>query len=323
MRRLAGSRLGAFVSLSLVLGVGAAAGQPATAVEPAVGDQQNARSAPTQVADEADAPVAKVRRVSAARATAAARVELPRPVRGATAVRLLGDQLDEAAALNDVTEAKLVEMLRSDPTVWLDSDGFVFYKDEVAVAPTVDPVSAQAPLDQTFLLHSKPLSQRTIYLDFDGGTASGTAWHANYPATPTTQPAWDPSGNGAGFDNAELTKIQTVWQSVAEDYAPFDVDVTTADPGAAGIFRTNAADQAFGSHVLITPSVGAHDAICRWLWRGGVHQRLRHGQRQRRWRRRRRLWLHAAGLGVPAQARRLDRRTSPRRSRTRWATTSA
>ena len=61
-----------------------------------------------------------------------------------------------------------------------------------------------------------------------------TGWHASYPATPTTQPAWDPGGNAAAFDDAERTAIQTIWQSVAEDYAPFDVDVTTADPGAGG-----------------------------------------------------------------------------------------
>ena len=134
-----------------------------------------------------------------------------------------------------MSEAELTELLTTDPTAWVDTAGTVFFKDASATAPADDPVSAQAPLDQTFLLHSKPGSTKTIYLDFDGGTASGTAWHASYPATPTTQPAWDPSGNGAAFDDAELTAIQTIWQSVAEDYAPFDVDVTTADPGAAGI----------------------------------------------------------------------------------------
>ena len=35
------------------------------------------------------------------------------------------------------------------------------------------------------------------------------------------------------YSAADLTEIQRVWQIVAEDYAPFDVNVTTADPGAA------------------------------------------------------------------------------------------
>lgn len=262
MRRLAGSRLGALVSGSLVLALGLSMGlsmgTSASAAAPRLPGPvvTKAPGGSAQVGDP------EVRPLGAARAKDAGRVDLPRPVRGSTAIRLLDDQLDEAAALNDLTEAKLVELLRSDPTVWLDSDGAVFFKDEVAAAPAVDPVSAQAPLDQTFLLHSKPESTHTIYLDFDGGTASATAWHADHPATPTTQPAWDTAGNGASFDTAELTAIQTVWQSVAEDYAPFDVDVTTADPGAAGIFRSSAADNAFGSHVLITPSAGVQEAIC-------------------------------------------------------------
>ncbi len=189
-------------------------------------------------------------------------VELPRPVHGATAVRLLDDQLDEAAASNDMSAAELTELLTTDPSAWVDTAGAVFFKEGVAPAPADDPVSAQAPLDQTLQLHSSPGSTKTIFLDFDGGTASATGWHASYPAMPTTQPAWDPSGNGASFTDAELTSIQTIWQAVAEDYAPFDVDVTTADPGPAGIFRTDVLDLAYGSHALISPSAGAHDAIC-------------------------------------------------------------
>jgi hypothetical protein len=195
-------------------------------------------------------------------ASAAPEVELPRPVRGANAVRLLGGQLDEAAARNDMSGAELTELLTTDPTAWIDTAGAVFFKEAVATAPADDPVSAQAPLSQTFQLHSNPASSTTIFLDFDGGTASGTSWHTSYPATPTTQPAWDTGGNAAVFDDAERTAIQTIWQSVAEDYAPFDVDVTTADPGPAKINRSSLADTAYGSHVLITPSVGAHDAIC-------------------------------------------------------------
>ena len=189
-------------------------------------------------------------------------VELPRPVRGANAVRLLADRLDEAAAGNEMSATELTELLTTDPSAWLDTAGAVFFKEGVATVPADDPVSAQAPLSETFQLHSKPGSTKTIFLDFDGGTASATGWHASYPATPTTQPAWDTGGNAAVFDDAERTAIQTIWRSVAEDYAPFDVDVTTADPGPDGINRSSLLDTAYGSHALITPSVGAHEAIC-------------------------------------------------------------
>ncbi|MBI4901108.1 MAG: hypothetical protein HY829_11600, partial [Actinobacteria bacterium] len=189
-------------------------------------------------------------------------VNLDRPARGDQAVRLLGSDLDDAAASNDMSTAELTELLTTDPSAWIDTSGAVFFVDGTAAAPADDPVAAEAPLDQTFLLHSKPGSTKTIYLDFNGGTASGTGWHAGYPTTPTTQPAWDPSGNGAAFSDAELASIQTIWQYVAEDYAPFDVDVTTADPGPAGIHRSSVLDLSYGSRVLITPSVGAQEAIC-------------------------------------------------------------
>ncbi|MBL0749421.1 Ig-like domain repeat protein [Nocardioides baculatus] len=189
-------------------------------------------------------------------------VRLDHPARGARAVRLLGSDLDEAAARNEMSAAALTDLLTSDPSAWVDNTGTVFFTDTTTPAPADEPVVAEAPLDQTFELHSKPGSTKTIYLDFDGGSASATGWHASYPTTPITQPAWDPAGNGAPFTSAELAAVQTVWEYVAEDYAPFDVDVTTADPGPAGIHRSGVLDAAYGSHVLITPSVGAQEAIC-------------------------------------------------------------
>src|SRR5690606_33977652 len=53
-----------------------------------------------------------------------------------------------------------------------------------------------------------------------------------------------------------------IWQRVAEDFAPFDVDVTTEDLGEAIIHRTNLADQIFGTRVLITNSWVVSDAVC-------------------------------------------------------------
>lgn len=239
MRGVTGARPGAVVALSLVVAMGVAGGTTASVATPETDGAYGAASTP-----------------------AIERVDLARPVRGANAVRVLGGHLAEAAARNDMSDAQLADLLRTDRTAWLDTEGVVFFKDEGAAAPALDPVSAQAPLEETFLLHSKPGSQHTVFLDFDGGTASATGWHATYPALPVSQPAWDPSGNGAAFDDTELAKIQTVWQIVAEDFAPFDVDVTTADPGSAAIARDSAADPVFGSHVLVTPSVETQQAIC-------------------------------------------------------------
>lgn len=110
-------------------------------------------------------------------------------------------------------------------------------------------------------LHSLPGSQHVIFLDFDGHVVSGTMW--NDQGVPTTRsPGWDPSGNGAAALSAtEAAYITEIWARVAEDYAPFDVDVTTADPGQAAITRTDGSDPTYGVRVLVTDDPTARAAI--------------------------------------------------------------
>ena len=57
-----------------------------------------------------------------------------------------------------------------------------------------------------------------IYLDFDGETVSGTNWNSLYNG------GSDIVAGGSGFSNAE---IQSIWETVSEDYAPFNVNITT------------------------------------------------------------------------------------------------
>jgi hypothetical protein len=45
--------------------------------------------------------------------------------------------------------------------------------------------------------------------------------------------------------------ILEVWQRVSEDFAPFDVDVTTQDPGVNAIRRSSARDNTYGTRVAI------------------------------------------------------------------------
>lgn len=94
------------------------------------------------------------------------------------------------------------------------------------------PLSEQVALDlnNTFSLHSLPGSPNQVYLDFTGGTRDlrGTVWGYVWPTI--TYPAFDQDGNPNSFSPSELTTIQNIWKRVAEDYAPFNVDVTTAPP---------------------------------------------------------------------------------------------
>lgn len=90
-------------------------------------------------------------------------------------------------------------------------------------------VSEAPTASQAFTLHSRPGADRTIYLDFDGHTTAGTAWNTNgRPASFTSAPYSRDSS--AAFNTTELANIGEIWEQVAEDFAPFDVDVTTEEP---------------------------------------------------------------------------------------------
>lgn len=113
--------------------------------------------------------------------------------------------------------------------------------------------SATAPFDlsQTFLLHSNPGATKTIYLDFDGHVTTGTSWNTSYNEGKSfTTPAYSFEG-GSAFSDAELERIQRIWQRVSEDYIPFDVNVTTQDPGVNALRKSTGGDNAWGIRVVI------------------------------------------------------------------------
>lgn len=83
---------------------------------------------------------------------------------------------------------------------------------------------------QTFHLHSLRSARHRIYLDFNGHTTTNTAWNKKYTADADfTSPAYSVDTNPS-FSNVELTNIQDIWSRVAENFAPFDIDVTTEAP---------------------------------------------------------------------------------------------
>ncbi len=178
--------------------------------------------------------------------------------------------LDAVAAANGRSRAQMSEIL-DDPSARVGPSGKVYFVDP---APTTPPPSrdrarasapqpaAPFPYAQTFLLHSRPGSQRVVHLDFDGATVSGTAWN-NDPGlgTPASFVAEPFSIDEApGFSDAERDVIQSVWQRVSEDFAVFDVDVTTQDPGQAAITRSGSGDQLYGTRALITNTNQIYDS---------------------------------------------------------------
>lgn len=107
-------------------------------------------------------------------------------------------------------------------------------------------------LSETFLLHSNPGAAHTIFLDFDGHTTSGTAWNTTYTnGDDFVTPAYDVDGDTISFSDQELERIQYIFQFVSEDFIPFDVNVTTEDPGTGALTKDGSGDTDWGIRVVV------------------------------------------------------------------------
>ena len=188
-------------------------------------------------------------------------LNLPERARGDDAVQALGGKLPEVAAWYGMSTQEFARMLRQDRTAWLDRKGKLLFIDgfdappeaigEVASTANIS-TSVPAPLAQTFQMHSRPGAKRVIYLDFKGGTYTGTAWNSGWSISAINAPAFSLDTDATTFSSTELQRIQAIWQRVAEDYAPFDVDVTTEAPSTEAMTRSSTSDDTFGTRVMIS-----------------------------------------------------------------------
>ncbi|MDR0610163.1 MAG: zinc-dependent metalloprotease, partial [Planctomycetaceae bacterium] len=114
---------------------------------------------------------------------------------------------------------------------------------------------AAAPFDftETFNLHSKPDSHFTIYLDFNGHVTNNTEWNTKYnTGNNIVSSAFSIDSDYENFSNDEQERIQYIWQRVAEDFIPFDVDVTTEEPDIERLQKTtDGSDTDWGIRVVI------------------------------------------------------------------------
>ena len=118
----------------------------------------------------------------------------------------------------------------------VDKEGGVFYADTftpdakatLSNLEETTPTTAAISATEAFTLHSKLGSANVVYLDFTGHTISGTAW--NSTVSTYNAVAYDLDGIPTSFNDAELTNIAEIWRRIAEDYAPFDIDITTQEP---------------------------------------------------------------------------------------------
>ncbi len=143
-------------------------------------------------------------------------------------------------------------------TLHADDEGAIFYADVFsteAVPEETEPpdVSAAAvpvsPFPSSLVFHSRPSAPNVLYLNFAGEQVTGTAWNSSLGRTNIPAQPFSSDSDFSTFSDSEQAAIKRIWQRVAEDFAPFNIDVTTERP-ATFTSRT--------AHALITRSTDAN-----------------------------------------------------------------
>jgi hypothetical protein len=183
--------------------------------------------------------------------------------RGQQAITALQERLPEVASRHGKSAEKLKEIFLQDNDLWLDPAENLLYLCSFGVSESETlPESAESaiptgpfPLSQTFLLHSMAGASKVIYLDFDGHVTSGTYWNSDFNnGADIVSLPYNLDNNTDSFSDDELIRIQNIWARVAEDFAIYEIDVTTEDPGPAALRRVVSGDENYGIRVVISPT---------------------------------------------------------------------
>lgn len=153
----------------------------------------------------------------------------------------------------------------SDPDLRIDRDGNEFYLDplpdfllspndadsnQLKAGPSFSPNNTPIFPDSLTVpaYSSLPSATKKIYLDFDGHMVMNSTWnnrvyHSNGYNTGSVinAPPYSTDSDLSNFSVSEQTNIREIWARVAEDFRPFNVDVTTIDPGLSAFTAGNQA----------------------------------------------------------------------------------
>lgn len=154
----------------------------------------------------------------------------------------------ELAAAQSGDSASEIKNLEKAGLISVSDKGFFYYHDGAPDAHKLSELGLPkapegAPIAGDPAGGSRPGAPVTVYLDFDGETLTNRHWNTD---------SGIPTLNFAPAN--AVTDRASVWAAVAEDYAPFNVNVTTTRPSDAKLYKTSADDNEYGSHVIITDS---------------------------------------------------------------------
>jgi subtilisin-like proprotein convertase family protein len=101
------------------------------------------------------------------------------------------------------------------------------------------PSGATSALTNLPVLNSLAGAPVSVILKFDGYTDNDPGWIAfrDSGTGPIVTPAFDLDGDATTFNTEELRQIEEIWYRVSEDFAPFNVNVTTVTPPVLNDFE--------------------------------------------------------------------------------------
>jgi PKD repeat protein len=163
----------------------------------------------------------------------------------AVAIEAPDERMSIAAGKIGWSLAKAKEVAAKDRDLHVSADNRLFYACKF-VAPVGSPPRAASAIQtgpdtstytgtppsvtatSAFQLHSRPGASKVLYLDFNGHTTP--AGVGGWRGTAIVTPAFQLSGTASPTDQLNLNAIRDIWLHVAEDFAPWDIDVTTEQP---------------------------------------------------------------------------------------------
>ncbi len=188
-------------------------------------------------------------------------------VRGPAAIQRLGAKIQAVADSSQMSVEEFKQMALNDESLFVNSNGDVVFVDPLYVGGDTgaaddsgdtgngtggtESAGPQIPLSQAFLLHSRPGANKTIYMDFTGHHSVNNSWNHDIMFPP-----YNTSGSSSTFTNGELRQIIDHWRYMAEDYAIFDVDVTTEEPTIGQLTKSGFSDVTWGVRDVHTQATG-------------------------------------------------------------------
>lgn len=161
------------------------------------------------------------------------------------------------------------------PSLHTDADGGICYAchfekapatgESAASEPETPGVAAAAvpvsPFPSSLVFNSRPGAVNVLYINFSGMNVTNTQWNTQLDRTSIPAVAFSTDSDLTTFSDAEQKAIKRIWQRMAEDYAPFNINVTTQPP-ASYTSRTAVA--------LVTRKTDANGAANPYNTGGGV-----------------------------------------------------